>query len=405
MEKRKRTNTIDSTPQEAVAFLDPLLQPFDDQNENPVYYSHRSSIFYSPATVIDENHEENNDPDKKSNYFTKIFSYIERFSGIIYSLIASLLFTSSNFLIKQLDVVLLDVFLIRFVIQGLISLGFIIYKGYHPFSSNFNGLLIFIQSLIAATSSVCFYIGLLLLPLPDLITIRFTQVVWTALLALIIFRERITLPTILASLLTLIGVIFIAQPSFIFTKSKIFNETLQNSLSKNNEQRLLGMSIALLCAFSISMSIVLNKKLLEKKVRQSIIMFHFILTTFTILLIIQIHYWVFSKTNQQKFNIKKIYLTKNFIYATILATLQLIPMVLSQKSIKREHPSIVTVVQAADILFAIILQNIFSTNKSNGLALIGSTLVLTSIVIVGVHKLRQDRRNRICLPTLIQENK
>jgi drug/metabolite transporter (DMT)-like permease len=80
-------------------------------------------------------------------------------------------------------------------------------------------------------------------------------------------------------------------------------------------------------------------------------------------------------------------------------------MVLSQKSIKREHPSIVTVVQASDILFAIILQNLFSINKSNGLALIGSTLVLASIIIVGVHKLWQDRQNRTCIPTSIQENK
>ncbi|CAF4580639.1 unnamed protein product, partial [Rotaria magnacalcarata] len=38
-----------------------------------------------------------------------------------------------------------------------------------------------------------------MLPLPDLTTIRYTQVVWTALLALIIFRDRITLPTIIAS--------------------------------------------------------------------------------------------------------------------------------------------------------------------------------------------------------------
>jgi drug/metabolite transporter (DMT)-like permease len=200
-------------------------------------------------------------------------------------------------------------------------------------------------------------------------------------------------------------VICVAQPTFLFTKTQTFNETLTKSLSKNNDQRLFGMFIALLCAFSISMSILLTKKLLEKKVRQSIIMFHFILTISIILLIIQIHYWAFSKTNQRKFHIIKIYFTKNFLYATILATLQLIPMILSQKSIKREHPSIVTVVQASDILFAIILQNIFSSIKSNGLALIGSTLVLTSIFIVGIHKLWQDRRNRICRPTSIGENK
>jgi drug/metabolite transporter (DMT)-like permease len=398
MEKRQRTSTVtssSSSPQEAVASFDPLLQPIDDQNDNSIYFQRRSSIFYIPSSVINENDENN-----KSN-----FHYLERFSGILYSLIASLLFTCSNFIIKQLDVVLLDVFLIRFVIQGLISLTYIIYKGYHPFSSNSNGLLVFIRSIIAGTGSVCFYLGLSLLPLPDLTTIRYTQVVWTALLALIIFRERITCPTIIASILTLIGVLCVAQPSFIFTKSTTFNETLQISSSTNDDKRLLGMFIAMLSAFSISMSVVLNKKLLENKVRQSIIMFNFILATFIILLIIQIHYWIFSKTNHQKFNIKKIYLTKSFICATVLATLQLIPMVLSQKSIKREHPSIVTVVQASEILFAIILQNLFSTNKSNGLALIGSTLVLTSIFIVGGHKLWIDRRNRMCLPILIEDKK
>jgi drug/metabolite transporter (DMT)-like permease len=238
-----------------------------------------------------------------------------------------------------------------------------------------------------------------------MITIRYTQVVWTSLLALIIFRERITLSTILASILTLIGVICVAQPSFLFTKSENLNETSQIYLTKTNEKRLLGMFIALLCAFSLSLTIILTKKLLEKQIQQSIIMFHFILTTFIMLLIIQIHYWAFSKTNQQKFHIKKIYLTKDFFYATILATLQLIPMVLTQKSIKREHPSIISVVQSSDILFAIILDNIFTTIKSNSLALVGSTLVLTSIFIVGLHKLWQDRQNRTCLPTLIQENK
>ncbi|CAF4426452.1 unnamed protein product, partial [Adineta steineri] len=133
--------------------------------------------------------------------------------------------------------------------------------------------------------------------------------------------------------------------------------------------RLKGIFVAIFCAFSISAGIVLNKKLLEQKVRQSVIMFHFILTTTFMLIITQTYYWVFSKTNHRKFNIKEIYLTENFIYATILATLQLIPMVLTQKSIKREHPSIVTVVQASEILFSLILQNIFLAKKSNGLAI------------------------------------
>lgn len=400
MEKRQRTYTGDSTiapSQEAIAALDPLLQPFDDDGDalkdSPYYARHRTSIFYIPnPTIDDEVFEKCN-----RRFYRTLISYLRRFEGILYSLLASLLFTSSNFIIKQLDVVLLDVFLVRFIFQGLISLGFILYKGY-PIFTDAQSILFLIRSFIAALGSICFYLGLSLLPLPDLTTLRYTQVIWTALIAMMIYRERINLPTIIACILTLMGVVCVAQPSFLFPHAKSLNYTSHSTFIKTENPRLLGMLIALTCALSISAAIVLNKKLLEKNVRQSIIMFYFILTTLFFLVFLQTYYWIFIPENYQRFYPMKIYFRRDFIYATILATLQLIPMVLSQKSVKREHPSIVTVIQASDILFAIIFQTLFSTKKSNGLALIGSMLVLFSIVLVGAHKLYQDRRNRTCVP-------
>lgn len=403
MEKRQRLNTDEvsslSVKQEVISSLNPLLQPFDNERNNVKNYHERLPIFHIPSMVLSENNDENINSNKK-NVFIKYTSYFEKFSGIMYSLLASLLFSSTNFIIQRLNVVLLDVFLVRFVFQGIIALCYIIYKGYHPFP-NHNGLLLFIRSIIAASGSVFFYFGLAFLPLPDLMTLRYTQVVWTALLASIIFRERVQLPIIIASMLTLLGVMGVTQPSFLFARTERLNITSQELSNKNNDKRTLGIFFALLCAFSISMGIVLTKRLIENKVRQSIILFHFILSTFIMLLITQTYYWMFSKTNRQKFDIQKLYFTRDFMFATILATSQLIPMALSQKSIKREHPSVVTIVQASEILFAITFHNIFSTTKSNGFALIGSTLVLTSIVIIGAHKLWQDRKLQSHTTTLI----
>ena len=173
----------------------------------------------------------------------------------------------------------------------------------------------------AATGSVCYYLAFSRLPLSDLSTIRYTQVIWTAVLAFLIYRERITLSIIIACILTLAGVTCVAQPSFLFTKLRDMNETLPISLSENSDKRLLGMLFALLCAVLLSASIILTKKLFEKKVCHSIIIFHFILTTSIFLIIHQIYYWAFSGINHQKFDINN-YLTKKFMYATILATLQ-----------------------------------------------------------------------------------
>jgi drug/metabolite transporter (DMT)-like permease len=389
-----------ASSQEAVATLDPLLPSFDDQINKPVYHTRRSSIFYIPATTIHESNTENLNPNKRSDCLTKCLSYTERFSGIMYGLLAALLFSCSNFMLKQFDVILLDVYVVRLAAQGLLAFGYIMYKGYHPFSSNSHGLLTFVQAVMVGIGNTCLYVALTLLPLPDYATIRNTQVVWTAILAFIIFRERITLSIIVACILTFIGVTFIAQPTFLFPKIKTFNETLQISVIVDNEKRLFGMFTALACAFSLSISVLLNKKLLQKKLHQSIILFYSFLSTFILLLIIQTHYWVFSETNHHKFDIKKIYLTKSFISATSLAILQIIPLSLAQKAMKREHSSIVTVMQATEILFAIILQNIFSIKKSNSITIIGSTLVLTSIIILCAHKLWQDRYNRTPIPTI-----
>ncbi|CAM4881574.1 unnamed protein product [Rotaria socialis] len=386
MDKKQRTYTsvsISTSPQEAAASLDPLVQPINDQDDEPMYIHRRSSVFFVPTSTINQNEEENKD-ENQSNLVRKCFIYMERFS-------------------VQLNIVMVDFLFIRILVQGLISLVFILYKGYRPIPDS-NKLLIFIRSIFAAGGSISFYLSLSMLPLPDLTTIRYTQVVWTALLALIIFRDRITLPTIIASILTLIGVACVAQPTFLFAQSKIYNETLQDKVIIKNNNRVFGTLLALSCAFSISMSIILNKKLLQKNLRQSIIMFYFLFTTLVLCIAMQVYYWILSKSNHLEFNLKKKILRKDFLFALSIAILQLLPMVLSQKSIKREHPSIVTVVQSSDILFAIVLQILFSSIKTNLLVLIGSALVLTSIFIVGGHKLWLDQQNRTYIPTSTEEN-
>ncbi|CAF1521220.1 unnamed protein product [Didymodactylos carnosus] len=65
------------------------------------------------------------------------------------------------------------------------------------------------------------------------------------------------------------------------------------------------------------------------------------------------------------------------------------------KAIKREHPSIFTIVQSSDIVIAIVLQNLFTDIKSNWYVLLGSLLVLTSILLVGGYKLYINRPHEL----------
>ena len=368
-EKKQRTYTnesIKSVPQQSVMSIDPLVQSIDNDSNDS------ESIFCHPEPL---------ETDDEETMKTKRTRCLKRFSGIFYALLGSFFFTCSNFALKQFNVVLFDILILRYVIHSLMSIGYIVYKGY-PSWSEHSRWLILVRSLCAGSGSVSYYLGLSLLPMADLTTIGYTQVIWTAVLSMFIFRERIRLPMIFASILTLTGVICVAQPTFIFPSQTI----------SRGENRFIGMICATSCAICISMGMILSKKLLQRKVRESAIMVGFQLVTLVLMIIHQIYYWFFSPFKPATLKFRDAFLTRQFVFASMVAVLQILPMILVQKSVKREHPSIVTVVQASDIIFAIILENIFTSLKSNVLALIGALLVIVSILIVGGHKIWIDRQ-------------
>lgn len=336
--------------------------------------------------------------EEKSPSILTLFSYqinekiscsqlARRCTGIFYALLGSFFFTSSGFVIKQVGVDFFDALLCRFIIQTLLLFIFITYKHYQIFSGSWNLIFLQIIRVILASSGLfLFYLSYLYIPLPDLTTVRYTQVIWTALLAMLIFHEGIAIPTILAILLTIIGVVCVAQPTFLFAISNV-NQTDIVHQSSNESSRFLGLILALACALSISSSIVLNKKLLVLKIPQSILMFHFSTLNLVILILNQLR----NRFLLQIYSQQTMFTGKYYIAASV-SLVQLFSSTITQKALKLEHPSLISVVQSSDILVAIALQNLFTSDKSNWLSLLGSALVTTSIFLVGGHKLWVDRK-------------
>ncbi|CAF0784955.1 unnamed protein product [Rotaria sordida] len=329
---------------------------------------------------------------------TKLSSeVIDRCKGIIYALIGSCFFTCSGFIIKQLRVDFFDAILCRFFLQTSILIAFIFYRKKKLINGSINLIILQIVRTILATSGLfLFYMSYRYIPLPDLTTCRYTQVVWTAILSMIIFRERISISTILAIILTLTGIVLVAQPTFLFNnhqllliKNKIItiNKLNYTNFEADQSYRSLGLCLALGCALSISFSMILNKKLLISKIPQSIIMLEFSLFNLFLLILYHIYnrFILFKYVNHTMF-------TWQYYLATSIALMQVFSSTLRQYAIKLEYPSIISIVESSDILFAIILQNLFTNVKSNWFVLIGSLLVTTSIFLVGINKFWQDRK-------------
>ena len=178
-------------------------------------------------------------------------------SGILYGLAGSIIFTASVFITKQLKVDLIDVLILRSFVHTLMLFIYIkIHKTVFIILGNQKrkeSCFLFIDGFVTATGYLSFFLAYRYLSLPDVITIRYTQIIWTLVITTILYHERPSIATILSICLTITGIVFVAQPNTLFTKT--FNATKTN-ISNDNNQYLIGSLLALYCSIALSIMVI-----------------------------------------------------------------------------------------------------------------------------------------------------
>ncbi|UJR09303.1 hypothetical protein I4U23_013546 [Adineta vaga] len=311
--------------------------------------------------------------------------WIHRFSGIFYALTASFLFTFSTFMIKQLGVDLLDALLLRFFIQVSLTLAFVLYKNYTLLSGTM--LQVFLQiicAVIGAGGFVIFSLAVRYVELADVNTLGYTRVVWTVVLSAIVYRERPSIGTLIALPLTFLGVIFVTQPSFLF-----YSKVESTMKTVDDKHRLIGFILALSCALTSATNVLLFKQLISisRDIKPSVLNLHFATAMFLCLITNQI-YKIVHLQSMPSFNH---FLSWRFLLASTICLITIIASIITQKAIKREHPAVFSLLSSAEIIFALILQNLFTNVRSNLYALFGSTLVISSVVVLGIARILNER--------------
>jgi drug/metabolite transporter (DMT)-like permease len=324
-------------------------------------------------------------PGVSGEVILKQSNWISRFSGIFYTLIASLLFVSATFTIKQLDVDLLDAFLLRFFLQTLFTFIFASYKHYALLGGTLQQ--IFLQICCCATGAggfILFFIGIRYIEISDANTLCYTRVVWTVVLSVIVYRERPSIGTLIALPLTLLGVVFVTQPSFLFSS----NDMPTNNI--DNKYRILGFILTFAVALTSSVNVLLFKQLIStsQDIKPSVLNLQFSFCV-SILLILNQLYKIFYLQTTISF---AYILTWRYIVSAFVCVASILGSILTQKAIKREHPAVFSLLGSADIIFALILQNIFTSIRSNLYALLGSGLVISSVVLLGVTRIINERK-------------
>jgi drug/metabolite transporter (DMT)-like permease len=314
-------------------------------------------------------------------------NWIRQFSGILYALIASFLFVSQTFMIQRLGVDLLDAVLARLCIQTILTFSFVLYKRYTILGGTI--WQIFLQIVCCATGTIGFISFLLAVryvDLADTSTLCYTRVVWTVVLSIIVYRERPSIGTLIALPLTLLGVIFVTQPTFLFpSKSSSMNST-------DNKLRIFGFAMAFTCALTLAINVLLFKQLISTytDIKPSVLGFQSTFSVLICLILNQLYRGFYLHTTTILTNI----LSWRYLLSAAIALMSIVGSVLTQKAIKREHPAVFSLLGSSDIIFALLLQNIFTSVRSNLYALLGSGLVISSVVVLGISRIINERREQ-----------
>lgn len=137
--------------------------------------------------------------------------------GLCYALFSCLFFSSVSLLVKKIEGIhSLEISGIRCLFQWLFTFPIIIYKEVDIRGPKGLRVLLFLRGFLGATAMMLLFYAIQQMPLADATVIMFSNTVFVSIFAWIFLKEKCTPLDPIFIILTLVGVVLIARPRFLF---------------------------------------------------------------------------------------------------------------------------------------------------------------------------------------------
>lgn len=292
------------------------------------------------------------------------------------------------------------------------------YKGYNILGPNEHRIAMISRALLISIGVLTSFLAYYYITLPDLSAIRQSQVIITIFISVFLLRERVTTFRIIAFILTIIAIIVLIRPIHIGSSSSLLSSSSQITNSKNSTTSwipfstswnyLVGIGFALCTAITYSIASVMNKLYFSTQhLHNTVLCFWSALSGLIIsIILVCITHFVIHDARSFPHDWR-------LFTAIALASASIFVFIANQKAIKRERSSIVTIIYSTDIILALILQNLFTSIKTDFIIIIGKqvyillffsfklsifffylgcVLILISILIICIEVLIVERR-------------
>lgn len=182
----------------------------------------------------------------------------------LYMFISALSFALMSGCVKAVSlggIPVMEILAARALVSSVLSYADIRRKGISPWGHN--RPLLIARGVVGTMALMCFFYAITVLPLAEVTLLQYLNPVFTSVLALLFIGERIQRSTVGCIILSLIGLVLMVQPSFLF-----------GHLSAGQHLPTFGVTAALMGAFGAGAAYVLVRQL-NKTEDPSVIIFYF----------------------------------------------------------------------------------------------------------------------------------
>lgn len=183
----------------------------------------------------------------------------------LYMFISALSFALMSGCVKAVSlggIPVMEILAARALVSSVLSYADIKRKGISPWGHN--RPLLLARGVVGTMALMCFFYAITVLPLAEVTLLQYLNPVFTSVLALLFIGERIQRSTIVCILLSLIGLVLMVQPQFLFGALQAGSQQLPT----------FGVAAALMGAFGAGTAYVLVRQL-NRTEDPSVIIFYF----------------------------------------------------------------------------------------------------------------------------------
>ncbi len=243
-------------------------------NQNEVQIIDATNSLLNTEKNVETNKEIDDGQEIEKGCKSLVIERLKRFRGILIGLLSAFFLALSSILIRKATFVTgSEQTVVRNFIQMIIMICIAVPNKVHIFGPKEQRFKLMIRGLFGSTAILTIAYAIKFIDPSDAQALYSCRLIIISVLARIFLKEKLTMIHIICLILTITGVMFISQPSFLVDKTQKFsNLTMTNSTQSDTSTfyASIGVLLGLISASCASCVAILVKKLTDSNVHYSI---------------------------------------------------------------------------------------------------------------------------------------